>query len=148
MKNGLKCLGLVEIVDKKTGEILHKGHNMFTNIGLSKIAAWLAGATNVDVPSVIKVGSSNTAPALGQTTLMGTVLGVKPVESKEATGPSVLFITTFNEGEGSGVWEELGMFDDQDQMWSRALTGTYTKKDLDKIEIHWTYQLYDNSEVE
>lgn len=56
------------------------------------------------------------------------------------------FIASFLAGEASGVWEEVGLFDTADVMWSRSLTGTYTKKDKDKIEVHWTYEFYDNSQ--
>lgn len=40
------------------------------------------------------------------------------------------------------------MFDADDVMWSRSLTGTYTKKANDKIEVHWTYVFKDVSQVE
>lgn len=147
LKGGLRCRGSFQVFDKDTKELLFENHNMFTNYALTQIANWVSGLTGVLVPSVIKVGTSTAPVAMGQTALQGSILGSKSVESAVATGASVKFIASFLNGEATGVWEEVGLFDSADYMWSRSLTGTYTKKDLDKIEVHWTYEFFDNSEL-
>lgn len=147
LKGGLRCRGSFQVFDKDTKELLFENHNMFTNFALTQIANWVSGLSDVLVPSVVKIGTSTSPVAIGQTALQGEVLGSKTIDSAEATGASVKFITTFLNGEASGAWEEVGLFDSADNMWSRSLTGTYTKKDLDKIEVHWTYEFFDNSEV-
>lgn len=141
------CKGSFEVFDKETGKLLFANHNMFTNLSLAQVAKWVAGDTSILVPTVVKIGTSTAEVAMGQTALQGTVLGSKTIDSAVAEGPSVKFVASFLAGEASGVWEEVGLFDTADVMWSRSLTGTYTKKEKDKIEVHWTYDFYDNSQV-
>lgn len=145
--NGLKCKGTVRVYDKDSGKLLFQHGNMFMNTALEQVAKWVAGDSTVKIPTVVKVGNSKAAVAMGQLSLSGDVLGMKTLDSATATGASVEFVASFLAGEGTGVWEEVGLFDADDKMWSRALTGTYTKKDLDKIEVHWTYDFYDNSQI-
>ena len=145
--NGLKCKGTVRGYDKDSGKLLFQHGNMFMNTALEQVAKWIAGDNTIKIPTVVKVGNSNAAVAMGQLALSGDVLGTKTLDSATATGASVEFVASFLAGEGTGVWEEVGLFDADDKMWSRALTGTYTKKDLDKIEVHWTYDFYDSSET-
>lgn len=140
------CKGSFQVFDKDTGELLFENHNMFMNLALEAIAKWVAGDSTVLVPTVVKIGTSSADVAMGQLALQGSVLGTKAVDSAEAVGASVKFIASFLAGEASGAWEEVGLFDTADVMWSRSLTGTYTKKDKDKIEVHWTYEFYDNSQ--
>lgn len=147
LKRGLRCRGSFQVFDKDTKELLFENHNMFTNFALAQIASWVGGDSDVLVPTVVKVGNSTVPVAMGQTALQGNVLGAKSVESTSATGASVKFIASFLNGEATGVWEEVGLFDTNDVMWSRSLTGTYTKKDSDKIEVHWTYEFFDNSQT-
>lgn len=147
-KAGLCVHGSFEVFDKDTGALLFSNHNMFTNLSMQQVAKWISGQEGIKIPTVCKVGTSNAAVAMGQTALQGSVLGSKTVDSATPTGASVLFITSFLAGEASGVWEEVGMFDADDVMWSRSLTGTYTKKANDKIEVHWTYEFKDVSQVE
>lgn len=147
VKGGLRCRGSFQVFDKDTKELLFENHNMFMNLALEQIAKWIAGDSTVIVPTVVKVGTSNAEVAMGQTVLQGSILGSKALDSAEATGASVKFIASFLNGEATGLWEEVGLFDANDVMWSRSLTGTYTKKDLDKIEVHWTYEFFDNSEL-
>lgn len=144
---GLRCKGTVRVYDKDSGKLLFSRGNMFMNTALEQIAKWVAGDSTIKTPTVVKVGNSNADVAMGQLALSGSVLGTKTLDSATATGPSVEFVASFLAGEGTGIWEEVGLFDDDNKMWSRALTGTYTKKDLDKIEVHWTYDFYDNSQV-
>lgn len=147
-KGGIKCRGSFEAFDMDTGKLLFSNHNMFTNGALERLASLIAGLQEYPNLDVVKVGTSNAPVAGGQTVLQGSVLGTKQFDSIEAEGASVKFVASFLSGEATGVWEEVGVFDTDDLMWSRSLTGTYTKKDLDKIEVHWTYTFSDNSETE
>lgn len=146
-KAGIRCRGSFQVFDKDSGALLFENHNMFMNLALEQIAKFVAGVSGLLVPTVVKVGTSNAEVAMGQTALSGSILGTKTVDSATADGSSVKFIASFLAGEAMGVWEEVGLFDTTDLMWSRSLTGTYTKKDLDKIEVHWTYDFFDNSQV-
>lgn len=144
MDKTVKISGSLKIINAKTREVIREVHNMFVTTGLAQIANWIGGETAV-VPTHIAVGTSSEAPATGQTALQGTVLGTQAFSSKTVTGNSVTYVAVFNEGEATGVWEETGVFnsDSSGTMFSRAVTGTYTKGALDKIEVHWTYTFVD-----
>lgn len=140
--------GSIKGVDLKTGKTVFENHNMFVQVGLNEIAKMVAGQEGA-VPAYIAVGTSSVAPTSADTVLKGEELGRKIFDSKEITDSSIKYSASFLAGEASGVWEETGMFSASTGgiMWSRAVTGTYTKKDKDEIKIFWTYEFLDNSEV-
>lgn len=142
----LKCRGHVLGIDVKTGKTVFENHNMFVQLGLNEIAKMVAGEGGV-APTHIAVGTSNTAPTVGDTALKGSELGRKAFDSKEVTDSTISFVASFGAGEATGIWEETGMFtaDSGGTMWSRAVTGTYTKKDKDEIKVFWNYTFEDNS---
>lgn len=144
MERHLKIKGHLKIIDAKTQKVLVDTHNTFVATGLNEIAKWIGGETAV-IPSHIAVGTSSTATADGQIALQGSELGRQPFTSKEVLDNSVTYVATFNEGVATGVWEETGIFSASSAgtMFSRAVTGTYTKGALDKIEVHWTYTFVD-----
>lgn len=144
MEKSIKIRGDLEIINAKTKEVLVKTHNTFVATGLAEIAKWIGNGTAV-IPHYIAVGTSNTAPASGQTALVGTELGRKAFSSTTINSNSVTYVAIFNEGEATGTWEETGVFSASTAgtMFSRAVTGTYTKGALDKIEVHWTYTFVD-----
>lgn len=133
--------GSVKGIDLKTGKTVFENHNIFVQTGLNELAKLVKDKSGA-VPSHIAVGTSNTEPFIGDTALKGNELGRKPFESSEITAASVKYAATFLAGEATGVWEETGIFtaDSPGIMWSRALTGTYTKNDTDEIKIYWTYK--------
>lgn len=144
MEKSIRIRGDLEIINAKTKEVLVKTHNTFVATGLAEIAKWIGNDTAV-IPSHIAVGTSNTAPASGQTALVGTELGRKAFSSTTVNANSVTYVAIFDEGEATGTWEETGVFSASSAgtMFSRAVTGTYTKGALDKIEVHWTYTFVD-----
>ena len=146
---GLRCRGTVEGVDLKTGEVVFKKKNMFVQAGLNEIAKMVAGQEGA-VPAYIAVGTSNTEPTSADTTLKGTELGRKAFEDVEITDSSIKYSASFLAGEASGAWEETGMFSASTGgvMWSRAVTGTYTKIDKDEIKVFWTYEFEDASSTQ
>ena len=148
MKNaGIRCKGTVEAVDLKTGETVFRKSNMFVQLGLNEIAKLVAGEAG-SIPAFIAVGTSSTPPTGADVVLRGTELGRKGFDEVQITDSSIKYSATFLSGEASGIWEETGLFSDTNVLWSRAVTGTYTKKDKDEIRIFWTYEFKDNSETE
>lgn len=137
-KDRLLIKGAITIVDKKSGKVLFENHNIVTQLGLNEIAKFIAGSGGT-APTVIKVGNSNTQPSIQDTDLAGTVLGSKNIVSAVATANTVKFEADFEAGEGSGTWEEIGLYTPENILWSRALTGTYTKKASDEFRVFWTY---------
>lgn len=145
MEKTIKIRGEMKIINAKTREVLRENHNMFVASGLAEIAKWIGSDNTAVVPSHIAVGTSSTAPASAQTALVGTELGRKAISTTTVNDNSVTYVAIFNEGEATGVWEETGVFSaaSAGTMFSRAVTGTYTKGALDKIEVHWTYTFTD-----
>lgn len=141
----MKCKGIMKIVDKKTGKVLLEKHNRFVTSGLNAIAALINGESNA-IPTHIAVGTSATAIADSQTALVGTELARVAFDSHVRTGNSIELVATFSTDVGTGAWEEAGIFSASTggTMFSRCLTGTYTKRSVDIIEIHWTYTIQDD----
>lgn len=141
----MKCKGIMKIVDKKTGKVLLEKHNRFVTSGLNAIAALMNGESN-DIPAYVAVGTSSTAIADNQTALVGSELARVVFDSHVRTGNSIELVTTFAAGIGTGAWEEAGIFSASTGgiMFSRCLTGTYTKRAVDVIEVHWTYTIQDD----
>ena len=145
-KNSVSCCGTLEAIDLKTGKTVFKVHNMFVQTGLNEIAKFVAKKSPT-APSHIAVGTSSTAPSLADVGLKGSQLARIAFEAVEQTNGTVKFTATFAAGVGTGVWEETGIFTAATGgiLFSRAVTGTYTKKDKDEIKIIWTYQFNDAS---
>lgn len=145
-KNSVSCCGTLEAIDLKTGKTVFKVHNMFVQTGLNEIAKFVAKKSPT-APSHIAVGTSNVAPSLADVGLKGSQLARIPFEQVEQTNGTVKFTASFAAGVGTGVWEETGIFTAATEgiLFSRAVTGTYTKKDKDEIKIIWTYQFNDAS---
>lgn len=139
------CKGTLKLIDSNSGKVILEQHNRFVTSGLAKVAEILNGEST-EVPSHIAVGTSNTALADSQTALQGSELSRQAFFSHTRTGNSIELISGFPAGVGSGIWEEAGIFNAASggTMFSRALLGTYTKKELDSIEIHWTYKFIDD----
>ena len=99
-----------------------------------------------DIPAYVAVGTSSTAIADNQTALVGSELARVVFDSHVRTGNSIELVTTFTAGIGTGAWEEAGIFSASTGgiMFSRCLTGTYTKRAVDVIEVHWTYTIQDD----
>lgn len=145
-KNSVSCCGTLEAIDLKTGKTVFKVHNMFVQTGLNEIAKFVAKKSPT-APSHIAVGTSNAAPSLADVGLKGSQLARIPFEEVEQTNGTVKFTASFGAGVGTGVWEETGIFTAASGgiLFSRAVTGTYTKKDKDEIKVIWTYQFNDAS---
>ena len=141
----MKCKGIMKIVDKNTNKVLLEKHNRFVTSGLDAIAALLNGESTV-VPTHIAVGTSNASISDSQTALVGTELARVAFDSHVRTGNSIELVATFGAGVGTGAWEEAGIFSAASggTLFSRVLTGTYTKHQSDVFEVHWTYTIQDD----
>ena len=143
----IRLKGSIKAVDLKTGKVVFENHNMFVQTGLNEIAKLVAGVSGAAIPAYIAVGTSSTAPSLADIALKGTELGRKALTVDEVTSGTIKYSVTFAAGEATGAWEETGIFSAASAgiMFSRAVTGTYTKGSLDEIKIFWTYSFSDNS---
>lgn len=147
MKGGLRCKGSIRGVNLATGETVFENKNMFVQLGLNEIAKLVAGQAG-SIPAYIAVGTSSTTPTGADVVLRGNELGRKSFDDVEITDSTIKYSATFLAGEASGIWEETGLFSASNVLWSRAVTGTYTKKDKDEIRVFWTYEFLDNSETQ
>lgn len=141
----MKCKGIMKIVDKKINKVLLEKHNRFVTSGLDTIAALINGESTA-IPTHIAVGTSPSPIVDSQTALVGTELARVAFDSHVRTGNSIELIATFGAGVGTGAWEEAGIFSAASGgiMFSRVLTGTYTKRPSDVFEVHWTYTIQDD----
>lgn len=139
-KEGIILKGSVMGINTRTGEVAFKKDNMIVQTGLNELAKLVANKGGV-FPTHIAVGTSNVAPDLGDVALKGSELARAAFEAVEVTAGSIKFSATFAPGVATGVWEETGLFtaDSAGIMYSRALTGTYTKGAKDEIKVFWTY---------
>ena len=141
-KNGLGFFGWVIFIarDRETGIVKahHEGPNLVTDVGLDMIAATLDPNSTDDDPSHIALGTSDTAPAGGQTDLQGTELARDAFASTTLSAPTVEFKASFT-GTFTGTIEEAGLFNASSggSMFARFLTGTYDKDSNDDLDIIW-----------
>ena len=115
-----------------------EGPNMVVQVGLNFLANLLGGLAPT-LMSHMAVGSSGTAPALGNTTL-GAELGRVALSS---TGPStnnVIYQATFPPGTGTGTIAEAGLFNASSggTMLSRSTAISVIKAAGDTLNIIWT----------
>lgn len=144
MSDKITMRGCIKAINTVTGEVVFEKHNNIVQVGLNELAKMVGGQTG-SVPQYCAVGTSNAATTLADTALKGTELARKAFDSVSVSDGAVNYVTTFGPGVGTGVWEETGMFSAESEgiMWSRALTGTYTKGENDEIKVFWTYLFKD-----
>jgi len=95
----------------KTGEIIVKeGHNLIVNVGKYLVCRMLIDEAGYDTGLTYQaIGSNNTAPVLGDTTL--TVESArKAVTSKTRVNNEITYSTFFTAGESTYFIKEAGMF--------------------------------------
>ena len=100
----------VTLEDVVTGEVeIHESTNLIVTAGKNMIAARLAGEANNCNITYGAVGTDNTAPVVGNTTL-GTELARKVLASISRSGNVISCTTFFSTSEAVGSIEEIGMF--------------------------------------
>lgn len=112
--------------------------NLVTTVGKQYIASRCVDASAAAI-GWIAIGSGNTAPAAGNTTLV-TETARAAISSGSATGGVATFVATIPAGSGTGTVEEVGLFNASSAgtMVARALTGTITKPAGLGLQFTWT----------
>lgn len=111
--------------------------NLVVAVGKDLIASRLIGNT-LPVPSHMAIGSSSTAAATSQTTLLGE-LGRVALDSAGRTSNTNTYIATFPAGTGTGEVVEAGIFNDSSSgnMLCRTTFSAVNKAAGDTIIITW-----------
>jgi hypothetical protein len=114
--------------------------NLVTTVGKNWLAKKLAQESANEMTHMA-VGTSATAPAVGNTTLAGSELGRVAFASKTRTGNAVAIVATFPAGTATGTLNEAGIFDGSSgtEMLARVtFGGAVTKGALDSFQVTWT----------
>lgn len=124
-----------------------KQHSEFKNLvvatGKSFIASRMVG-TATGVVSHMAVGSSGTAPADGNTTLVSEITtGGRASASGNAVGAVVTYTATFGAGVGTGTILECGLFNASTAgtMVARSASINVVKGPTDTLSLTWTITL-------
>lgn len=116
----------------------HVTHNLVVTSGKNWIAN-LIGAKSPAAMGYMAVGTGATAPAAGDTAL-GAELGRTTVSTPTVSGNQVTFSASFAPGNGTGAWQEAGLFNASSAgtMLARVTFGILTKGAGDTFQINWT----------
>lgn len=140
IRDNLKITGAVEItLFDKNGDVkdTRSIKNLVVTTGKTFIAARMVGTPTV--MSHMAVGSSNTAAAVGDTTL-GTELGRVALASATSTGAVVTYTATFGAGTGTGAVVEAGILNNSSggTLLCRSVFPVVNKGVDDGMSITWT----------
>ena len=138
---------------KVTGwvEVLHYDQNMnlikkfeFKNLVVSSGLQWVASRCSNSPPAVmgyIAVGTSNQAPATGDTALIAEIGRVSmDVPGGSPTGASILYTALIGPGVATGALQEAGLLNNATggTMLSRVTYPVINKGATDTIAVNWT----------
>lgn len=112
-------------------------NNLVVTIGKEFIASRMVGTADA-IMSHMAVGTSATAPAVGDTAL-GTQVGIVALSTSTATGTSVTYTATFGAGIGTGALVEAGIFNaaSAGDLLCRTTFPVVNKGAGDTIAITW-----------
>jgi hypothetical protein len=119
--------------------------NLVVNSGLAYITSRMLG-TATNVMSHMALGSGTTAASAGDTDL-GSLLGSrKALDSSTQSGAnneSIIYVATFDPGEGTGAVTEAGIFNAASSgvMLCRTVFPVVNKQAADTLQITWTVTL-------
>jgi hypothetical protein len=144
IKDNCKVHGKIHVVVRDaTGKITQEivKDNLIVTTGLALLASRCVGNTDA-APSHMAIGSSLTAPALGDTTL-GTELGRVALTSATSVANVVTYVADFPAGTGTGVVAEAGTLNAAvaGALLNRVTFGTVTKSGSDSMQITWIITL-------
>ena len=144
IKETCKLRGKIRLVLRDaTGKIKQEivKDNLIVTTGLALLASRCVSNTDA-APSYMAIGSSLTAPALGDTTL-GTELARVALTSGTSAANVVTYVADFPAGTGTGVVTEAGIFNAAvaGAMLNRVTFGTVTKGSSDAMQITWIITL-------
>lgn len=112
--------------------------NLVVTTGKGFIASRMVGAS-ASVMSHMAVGTDNTAPAEGNTTL-GAEVGRVALTSSSASGAVATYVASFGAGTGTGALVEAGIFNASSAgtMLCRTVFSVVNKGASDAMTITWT----------
>lgn len=115
--------------------------NIVTTAGKGLIADRLKAAPAIGPVTHMAVGTSNTAAAVGDTTLSAEVSGSRTALTSTGVAAAVAtYIATFGAGVGTGTLQEAGLFNASSAgtMLCRTVFSAITKAIGDSLTITWT----------
>lgn len=142
MQDNLQVTGQVQLVLKDINGNIKQQEvcNLVVTAGKTLIASRLAGTAS-NVISYLAVGTNNTAPAAGDTTL-NTELFRKALSVAGGTPSTntVQYSVTLVAGEGTGTLVEAGLFNANTAgtMLARTVFSAIVKGASDSLAITWT----------
>lgn len=118
--------------------------NLVVTVGKNFIASRIAGTASA-VMGWMEVGTTNTAPAVGDTALAAaiggsrTALTVSGGTAGTPTSNAVRYVCTFGAGVGTGAWVEAGIFNASSAgtMLCRTVFSVINKAAADSITVTW-----------
>ena len=112
--------------------------NLVVTTGRNWIIGRMTGTPPVSM-SHMAIGSNDTAPVVGQTTLLNQLARVA-LSSTNTTGNTITYTALFDAGVGTGSLVEAGIFNDPTAgtMLARTTFGVLTKAAGDVVTITWT----------
>jgi len=145
INDNLKLRGDVAIVLKdKDGNIkdTREISNLVVNTGLTFICARMAAAS-AGVMTHMAVGSGTTSPAAGQTDLVSILGSREALDSTNASSNAIVYVASFEAGEGTGAITESGIFNASSgsTMLARVTFAAVNKAAADTMSITHTITL-------
>lgn len=131
------------VLTNEQGDVIaeHDVSNLIMTVGKTWAASRLAGTASA-VISHMAIGSGNTAPAVGQTTLVTETARVA-ITSGTSSGNVLTIVATFGPGVGTGSINECGLFNaaSAGTMVARSTNVILTKGASDTLALTWTITL-------
>lgn len=120
-------------------------HNLITSVGFDFVSNCLGSTIRPKPISQIGVGTSNTPPALGDTSL-GALKSKKACTYNHAAGTTFLtFQASFGAGEATGTLVEAGIFTGDGTLFDRVVHPAVNKESGDIYEMTFEIILKEES---
>lgn len=126
-----------------------RAHNLVTDAGCAHIADQLASSQDESAMSHMAIGTDDTAPAAGNTTL-GTELARNALDSfVQGSGGDdhkVVYTASWAAGDGTGAITEAGIVNaaSNGTLLARVVFSVINKGASDTLEITWTLTIADD----
>lgn len=116
-------------------------HNLILTAGRNMIADRLLASPTLAVPTHMGVGTSGTAPAVGDTTITGDTRVA--LTSKTRSTNVVTFVGDWAAGVATGTLQEVGLWDAASggTLVGRATFTSIAKGASDTLKVTWTWTL-------
>ena len=141
---GVQLTGQLDLVlTDEFGRVKERRHvpNLVVTAGLAVIADRMKATPAKAAMTHMAVGTTNTTPALGNTTLAAEVSGSRTtLTSTAVTVGAITYICTFGAGVGTGALVEAGLFNASSagDMLCRTVYTVINKGASDSLTITWT----------